>query len=89
MAKRISNHLRKHHTYYGSLLVMQLLGLYLTYLTAFDFRLQMLVVVMTTFIYIGWALLHHYVEHDITTKIVLEYILIGSLGITTAFFLLK
>lgn len=89
MAERIHTHLKTHHRYYFALLLMQSLGLYLTYLTSFDYRLQLVVVMMTTFIYIGWALLHHYVEHDMTAKIVVEYILMGSLGITIAFFILK
>ncbi|CAN5129621.1 hypothetical protein BH11PAT1_BH11PAT1_5970 [soil metagenome] len=89
MTDRFKLHIKKHHVYYVSMLLMQLLGLYLTYLTSFDSRLQLLVVVMTTFIYIGWALLHHYVEHDLTSKIVVEYILMGALGISVIFFLLK
>ena len=89
MTDPMKKHLQKHHIYYVSVLCVQLLGLYLTYLTSFDFRLQMLVVILVTFIYTGWALLHHYVEHDLTSKIVIEYLLMGCFGITIVFFLLR
>lgn len=89
MTGKVQEHVKKHRGYYVAMLLMQILGLYLTYLTAFDFRLQMVVVILITVIYIGWALLHHYVEHDLSSKIVIEYLLMGALGISIVFFLLR
>lgn len=52
-------------------------------------QVQMIVVVLTAFIYIIWGLIHHYLNHDLKTRIVIEYIVVGGLGISVIFFLLK
>lgn len=52
-------------------------------------QIQMIMVVLAAFIYVIWGLLHHFLNHDLKTKIVIEYILIAGLGISAVFFLLK
>jgi hypothetical protein len=51
-------------------------------------NLQMAYIVLTTFLYIVWGIVHHYIHHDVHPRIVLEYILMGSFGISVMFFLL-
>ena len=66
-----------------------LLGLFLLIASAYDPRLQVSVVVMVTFFYVAWALLHHYRQHNLTPQIVIEYVLVGMLGITIVFLLIQ
>ncbi len=52
-------------------------------------QIQMMLVVFGAFVYVLWGIVHHYINHNLKTKIVIEYILIGGLGISAIFFLLK
>lgn len=72
----------KHIWYYGSFIAIQLLGLALVLSTAYDKQLQMMTMFITTFFYIFWSLLHQHMHHHLNAKIVTEYVLMGSLGIT-------
>ncbi len=85
----IFKEVRKHVVYYASLFAILSFGFFLASIDASDKRLQMAITVMTAFFYVSWGILHHLVNHDLTLKIVVEYILIGSLGITIVLFLLK
>lgn len=84
MHKKVVNHLG----YYFSLLAVLLLGFFIVISIQSSPQLQMLVVAMMTFAYVTIGILHHYVKHDINAKIVIEYVLIGSMGIAIAYFLL-
>ena len=72
----IHPHLRQHLFYYASMTALQLLGFFLVLDAAPRISLQMLLVVVTSIVYFLWAILHHYVHHDLHRKIVLEYMLI-------------
>ena len=80
---------KKHTGYYIGLLAILGFGLFMTFGFSYGARWQMFSILLTAFFYIAWGMLHHFINHDLTLKIVIEYILIGSLGITVAFFLLK
>ena len=75
--------------YYSVFLLMAALGFYLLMANADSEQGRMTIVVLLAFFYVVWGLLHHYIHHDISTKIVLEYVLVGALGISVIFFLLK
>jgi len=49
----------------------------------------MLLVIGMGILYTFWGILHHGLEHTISAKIVIEYILISSLGVAVIFFLLR
>ena len=38
--------------------------------------------------YMILGILHHFVNHELTAKIMVEYILIGALGISIVFFII-
>lgn len=80
---------KNHWYYYLSLLGIVFLGVFLAFQLAYDRRLQVFVVVATALFYVFWGILHHFLEHDLNIKIVVEYILVGSLGMTIVLFLLK
>lgn len=80
---------KNHVAYYIVLILILGSGLFMTVLTTPYRQLQMVTIVMTTFFYIAWGILHHLINHDLTAKIVIEYVLIGSFGLAAVFFLLK
>lgn len=84
MLKRIS----EHAVYYASLITMLGLSFLLVYASS-DRNFQIGVIASTTFFYVLWGILHHLMNHDLHTKIVIEYILIGIFGLTIIFFLLS
>lgn len=77
----------KHSAYYASLIVILVLGFLLAYNSS-DRSFQIGAVIVTTFFYVLWGIMHHLINHDLNVKIVIEYILIGVFGLTTIFFLL-
>lgn len=78
-----------HLEYYISLVAILAFGFVLGILVAPNRQLQMGIVLLTTFFYVAWGILHHLLNHDLSLKIVLEYVLIGSLGLAVILFLLK
>jgi presenilin-like A22 family membrane protease len=77
-----------HISYYIFLLVILFFGFILASLSA-NRQMQIAIIVLTTIFYVIWGIFHHLINHDLTAKIVIEYILIGSLGLTVILFLLK
>lgn len=81
--------LSKHAFYYISLILILLSGFFLAYINPSNKEIQIGAVVLTTFFYVSWGILHHLINHDLTAKIVIEYILIGSFGLVVLLFLFK
>jgi hypothetical protein len=80
--------IKKHFWYYFTFLCIELSGLGAVLFFATDKYLQLVVVFLMVFFYIVWSIFHHYIHHNLTLKIFLEYVLIGSLGEAVIFFLL-
>ena len=80
--------LKKHFGYYLSLLAILLLGLVLILLASPNIKLQSLVISLTVFFYVLWGVLHHFINHELTLRIMIEYVLIGALGISVIFFMM-
>lgn len=78
--------LKTHKGYYLSLLIILVLGLLLTFLATPDFILQVIIILVTIFFYVFWGILHHLLNHELTPRIMIEYMLIGLLGISILFF---
>ena len=72
---------KTHIIYYIVLIVILLLFLILLQISMFDKRLEMLLVIGMGILYTFWGILHHGLEHTISAKIVIEYILIGGIAI--------
>lgn len=79
----------KHAGYYISLIAVLVVGFVLASISSSDRQLQIGIVVLTTMSYVLWGILHHFLNHDLSPKIVIEYVLIGSFGLAVVFFLLK
>ena len=78
---------KKHFSYYLSLLAILLLGIVLVFLTSPNIKLQSLVISLTVFFYVLWGILHHLINHELSTRIVIEYVLIGVLGLSVLLFM--
>jgi len=79
---------KKHIGYYISLIAILSFGLILIFLTRSNILMQSFAILLTVAFYIFWGLLHHLLNHELTLRIVVEYILIGALGISILFFML-
>lgn len=80
---------KKHYRYYFSLFIVLFFGILALVNSYYNRQLQILVIVLTSFLYVSLALIHHFLEHDLTAKIVVEYVLIAILGVSAFVFLLS
>jgi hypothetical protein len=78
-----------HLGYYFFLITILLIGLIITWQLAPNKDLQFLSFVILSMIYATIGIIHHFIDHDLVGKIVIEYILIAILGIAAAFFIFK
>jgi hypothetical protein len=83
------NKFRKHIGYYISLIAILIFAIYLIVLSSPNRQLQMSIFVIITIIYVFWGILHHLLNHNLSLKIVIEYTLIGALGMSIILFLFK
>ncbi len=82
-------HIKKHLLYYLSFISIQVAGWLLFLAVNPDRQLQMMVVILISSFSTVFALIHHKVSHTLTSKIVVEYVLIAALGISLMFIYLK
>jgi len=75
--------------YYISLIFILSLGLFFIILASPNKNLQLILVLLTTLFYIVFGLAHHLINHDLNIKVVVQYVIIGVLGVTVIFFFLK
>ena len=81
--------LKKHILYYALLLGILIFGLVSVLRLKGEESAQLVVFSIVTVCYIIVGIIHHKTEHDLHTKIVIEYFLMGLLGIAIMFFLLQ
>lgn len=81
--------IKKHLGYYFSILLIFTLGLIIAQVVGPNLLLQIIVVAITIVFYVLWGILHHKVNHELTAKIVIEYVLIGGLGLSILFFIVE
>ncbi|MBI3984805.1 MAG: hypothetical protein HY344_02570 [Candidatus Levybacteria bacterium] len=77
----------KHLNYYLLLLIIFSIGLLATVFASPNTNLQILIIVLTIASYVFWGILHHKLNHELTNKIIVEYLLIGLLGFSIIFFI--
>lgn len=80
----MKKHLLKHFKYYTLLLIMQIVGLFVILSLNGKKELQIAVIISSTIGYVVWAIAHQYLEHSLTIKIVIEYVLFGAFGLISA-----
>ena len=80
---------RTHLLYYIFLLGILFWGIFLIFMFNPKRDLQMVTLLLLSFIYVLAGIIHHLINHDLVLKIVVEYILIAALGVAAAFFIFK
>ncbi len=78
-----------HLPYYSSLGGILLIGILLIMYFSPNRDSQFLVVVGMGICYTLLGLIHHHLAHDLVLKIVVEYILIATLGVSLIYFVLR
>lgn len=76
------NSLKSHRGYYSSFGILMFLCVTLILKTSNEPSLRMAILFLTGFLYAFWGIVHHLVHHDVSIKIMLEYVLVGALGIS-------
>lgn len=85
----IQVYIKHHGKYHLAILLILILGVIFAYYTRENKQLEMIVLMSLASIYMLFGIIHHYLTHDLSAKIVIEYIAMGSLGITIALFVLR
>lgn len=78
-----------HYLYYLSLFSLVFLGIFLTNYFSDDKNFQMISIVGISVSYAVIGIIHHLINHDLVSKIVIEYILIAGLGVAASFFIFR
>jgi hypothetical protein len=81
----IKKNFKKHHWFYISFVLIQIVGGLLVYVSSFDKKVQLTAVFLLTVLSVFWSLMHQHIHHHLSSKIVLEYVLMGGIGIVFAF----
>lgn len=77
----MKNLLKYHTGYYVSLGILMFLCLTLLLKSYRIPEYKTIIIFMTAFLYAFWGIAHHIIDHDISLKVVIEYVLIAALGI--------
>lgn len=85
----IRKHIKHHGKHHLGLVLFLLLSITLAYYSRSNKQLEMIIIVLMVSLYVLWGVVHHAFMHRLTTKIVIEYIAMASLGLTIALFLIK
>lgn len=80
---------KNHKLYYFSLTLLMSFSFVLLISTGFSRYIQTLIAVLTGILYVIFGISHHFFDHDLHRKIVVEYILIACIGVAAVFFLLR
>ena len=86
---RLHLHIRKHFLYYLALISIQLTGFMLFLFFSPVRPLQLSIAILTSFFYGLLGIIHHKMDHTLTAKIMLEYVLIPAIGIGVMLVFLK
>jgi len=78
---------RKHSWHYFVYFLIFGGGLALVLATKGNTSVQAMSVLMVAFLYFFWAMVHHYIHHELKVRVVVEYILIMMLGTVLMLFL--
>jgi len=78
-----------HILYYIILFTIFSLGFLLIIYLSPQKDLQMITLIGLSVVYAAVGIFHHYLNHDLVLKIVVEYVLIAALGAAAAYFIFK
>jgi hypothetical protein len=76
----MSAKIKRHLWYYITMTLMLVIFLTMASLLSYNSTLEVFVLFAAACFYALWGIIHQHIHHHLTTKIMLEYILMGSLG---------
>ncbi|MEK7605267.1 MAG: hypothetical protein AAB478_01950 [Patescibacteria group bacterium] len=79
----------KHYLYYLFLLVMEALIGALIIMSQGDRYMQLVYGLFAAIIYVVWGIIHHLINHTLHKKVVIEYLLMGAVGVSVLYFFLR
>ena len=71
--------------HYLSLLLILALGLLAFLIFSSELAYQIAILILTSIAYVVWGLLHHYLHKDLYLGVVIEYIVVATLGLVIVF----
>lgn len=78
----------KHFSHYLSLIGVFVAGIVGIYLFSYDRIFQMAIVVATGAAYVAWGIIHHFLHRDLYLSVIVEYLVVASLGVVLIFSLI-
>lgn len=85
----LKTRIKKHLEYYLSFIGIQMIGGLLILMNSQNRSVEIMLVLLMTTIYTSWSIIHQYIHHNLSTRVVFEYILMGGVGLSLFFFVLK
>lgn len=80
--------IKKHILHYSTLLAILGTGVIGFYIFSYDRLFQAAVGVSIAVSYVAWGIVHHKIHDDLHASVVVEYILVASLGLVIVFSLI-
>ena len=80
---------KNHFLYYFLLGAILISGLFLTSYFGYNRQMQMLTVTIIALLYVAMGIVHHFKDHSISLKIVLEYVAIAMLGMSIVYLMTR
>lgn len=74
--------------HYGSLFGILFVGALGFVFFSYDRVFQMGVALAVAISYVSWGIIHHYIHHDLTFAVLVEYLAVAILGLVMVFSLL-
>lgn len=83
----MTKNIKKHFLHYLVYLMLFGGGLIIILLTEGNIRWETLSILLIGGLYVMWGIVHHYTQHQLHPRVVVEYVLVVMLGIVLALFL--
>ncbi len=78
----------KHLSHYVPLFGLLAAGFVAFWLFSYDRVFQIAVSISTALAYVLWGVVHHYIHRDLNLSVIVEYLVIASLGLVVIFSLI-
>lgn len=76
-----------HRSYFLFELIILLVGFIVMGFFSFSVTVQFMILIFILVFYMSFGLIHHYINHDLHARIVLEYVLISAIVLGAFMFL--
>ena len=77
-------HISRHFPHYFSLMGILIFGFVGFWLFSYDRLFQAAIAIGVAVSYVVWGIVHHKIQGDLETAVVIEYVLIAALGLLVA-----